>query len=164
MFKIIVNLTQKTYENENSLLSYINTFGSILKFPQNDSSIQEENPNIISQAILYSYQYLLKKQMGLINDKRDNWYIYLTKEVTQEEIDGFKKRPLESYYRNEQLHNLVILLYESEEIKRNLRRCVKFNRSCAINKNDIEKLRHVIRTIGEMQYIEFDLKKYKDIN
>ena len=116
MFKIIVNLAQKTFENENSLLSYINTFGSILKFPQNDSSIQEENSNVINQAILYSYQYLLKKQMGLINDKRDNWYIYLTKEVTQEEIDGFKKRPLESYYGNEQLHNLVILLYESEEI------------------------------------------------
>ena len=164
MFKIIVNLTQKTYENENSLLSYINTFGSILKFPQNDSSVQEENPNVISQAILYSYQYLLKKQMGLINDKRDNWYIYLTKEVTQEEIDGFKKRPLESYYRNEQLHNLVILLCENEEIKRNLRRCVKFNRSCAINKNDIEKLRDVMGTIGEMQDIEFDLEKYKDIN
>lgn len=164
MFKIIVNLTQKTYENENSLLSYINSFGSILKFPQNNSHTQEENTNIISQAILYSYQYLLKKQMGLINDKRDNWYIYLTKEVTKEEIDSFKKRPLESYFRNGQLHNLVILLFENEEIKRSLRKYIKFNRSCAINKNDIEKLRDIMGTIGEMQNIEFDLEKYKDIN
>ena len=164
IFKIIVNLTQKTEENETSMINYINSFSSILTEQQEQLSSKFVKENIIDEAILYSYQYILKKQMGLIKDKRDNWYIYLTKDVSQEEIDGLKKKTLDSYYHNEQFHNLVVLLYENEVIQKDLRKCLRYNRSCVLNKNEIEKIKDIMGTIGEKQSLEFELEKYKDIN
>ena len=164
IFKIIVNLTQKTEENETSMINYINSFSSILTEQQEQLSSKFVKENIIDEAILYSYQYILKKQMGLIKDKRDNWYIYLTKDVSQEEIDGLKKKTLDSYYHNEQFHDLVVLLYENEVIQKDLRKCLRYNRSCVLNKNEIEKIKDIMGTIGEKQSLEFELEKYKDIN
>ena len=62
------------------------------------------------------------------------------------------------------LNNLVILFYENIKIKNELLNWIKYNKSCIIIRNEIDKLKNIMGTNGEIQKINYDIEKYKDLN
>ncbi len=106
--------------------------------------------------------------MGLNNfNKRENWYIYLTNDISINEIKCLQKKPLKKYFNSrddDNLNNLVILFYENIKIKKELLNWLKYNKSCVIIRNEIDKLKNIMGTNGEIQNINFDIEKYKDLN
>ena len=65
---------------------------------------------------------------------------------------------------DDNLNNLVILFYENIKIKNELLNWIKYNKSCIIIRNEIDKLKNIMGTNGEIQKINYDIEKYKDLN
>ena len=174
IFKFIIDLKKKTIENDNFIFEQLNNIQNIINidFSRKNSTLFQNslkvNESILSKSIQFTYKYLKKKQMGLNNfNKRENWYIYLTNDISINEIKCLQKKPLKKYFNSrddDNLNNLVILFYENIKIKKELLNWLKYNKSCVIIRNEIDKLKNIMGTNGEIQNINFDIEKYKDLN
>ena len=103
--------------------------------------------------------------MGNLTQKRENWYIYLTNDISLSEIKQLKKKSLKKYFNNrdeDNSNNVIVLFYENVKIKNEIVNWLKYNKSCVIVRNEIDKLKNIMGTNGEMQQINFDFEKYKD--
>ena len=103
--------------------------------------------------------------MGNLTQKRENWYIYLTNDISLSETKQLKKKSLKKYFNNrdeDNSNNLIVLFYENVKIKNEIINWLKYNKSCVIVRNEIDKLKNIMGTNGEMQQINFDFEKYKD--
>ena len=174
IFKFIIDLKKKTIENDNLIFEQLNDIPNIInnEFLRKNStlfqSLPKTNESILSNSIQFTYQYLRKKQMGNLNnfDKRENWYIYLTNDISVNEIKYLQKKPLKQYFNSREddnSNNLVIIFYENNTIKNELLNWLKYNKSCIIIKNEIDKLKSIMGTNGKIQQINFDIEKYKNI-
>ena len=171
IFKFILDLNKKTIENDNFLYEQLQNITSIINidFSKKSSSLFQSLPkadeSILSKSIQFAYQYLRKKQMGNLTQKRENWYIYLTNDISLSEIKQLKKKSLKKYFNNrdeDNSNNVIVLFYENVKIKNEIVNWLKYNKSCVIVRNEIDKLKNIMGTSGEMQQINFDFEKYKD--
>ena len=72
---------------------------------------------------------------------------------------------MKKYFNNrdeDNSNNLIVLFYENVKIKNEIVNWLKYNKSCVIVRNEIDKLKNIMGTNGEMQPINFDFEKYKD--
>ena len=59
-------------------------------------------------------------------------------------LNIYKKKPLKKYFNSrddDNLNNLVILFYQNIKIKNELLNWIKYNKSCIIIRNEIDKLK-----------------------
>ena len=175
IFKFIIDLKKKTIENDNFIFDQLNNIPNIINIDLSRKNstlfknLSKVNESILSKSIQFTYQYLRKKQIGNINNlnKRENWYIYLTNDISVNEIKYLHKKPLKKYFNSrddDNLNNLVILFYQNIKINNELLNWIKYNKSCIIIRNEIDKLKNIMGTNGEIQKINYDIEKYKDLN
>ena len=127
-------------------------------------------PNVsnLFNSIKYGNGYLKRKQLNYLNNNYlvDNWFIFISCGMTEDEIDEIVQKPInENLFPNEESNNnLIIIFYEniSEEGKRKLKKWLKFNKSTVLMKDELIKLKDIMGTKGEQQKIIFELEKYKD--
>ena len=55
---------------------------------------------------------------------------------------------------DDNLNNLVILFYQNIKIKNELLNWIKYNKSCIIVRNEIDKLKNIMGTNDEIQKIK----------
>ena len=55
---------------------------------------------------------------------------------------------------DDNLNNLVILFYQNIKINNELLNWIKYNKSCIIIRNEIDKLKNIMGTNGEIQKIK----------
>ena len=72
-------------------------------------------------------------------------------------LNIYKKKPLKKYFNSrddDNLNNLVILFYQNIKIKNELLNWIKYNKSCIIVRNEIDKLKNIMGTNDEIQKIK----------
>ena len=163
-----------TNNNINNSIHRINSFEKknaliIKKSKDNIKENKEENVKCLFNSIKYCKGYLKMRQLNYLNNNiiLDNWLIFVTCGMSDDEIDEIIEKPIdETLFSNEEDTNcnLIIIFYEniSEEKKRKLKKWIKFNKSVVLIKDELTKLKEIMGTKGEKQKIIFELEKYKD--
>ena len=159
----IDNSNNKSNNNSSKIINLEN------KEKNKNKNKEEKAKNAIClfNSIKYCKGYLKMKQLNYIkNNIVDNWFIFITCAMTEEEIEEILQKPI---YDNlfpfeDKNNNLIIIFYEtiSDDIKSKLKKWIKYNKSTVLIKDELIKLKEIMGTKGEQQKIIFELEKYKD--
>jgi hypothetical protein len=174
-FSILLKLTNKTEENELLLYNLINNLNTQISknINTNTFDLLKVNENVIEKAILYSYHYLIKKQMSESNSKRDSWYIYVTRNINDIELNSLNTKPLSSYYRKELNQNMLVICFQeyndndngSESNENDYINSIKhhftFNKSNIITHKELDKIKDIMGITRIIRDDVFEMEKYK---
>ena len=174
-FSILLKLTNKTEENELLLYNLINNLNTQISknINTNTFDLLKVNENVIEKAILYSYHYLIKKQMSESNSKRDSWYIYVTRNINDIELNSLTTKPLSSYYRKELNQNMLVICFQeyndndngSESNENDYINSIKhhftFNKSNIITHKELDKIKDIMGITRIIRDDVFEMEKYK---
>ena len=108
----------------------------------------------------------MKHINNLKNDKIDNWFIFVTCNMSNDDINEITQKPLNEvlFPNDETNNNLIIIFYDnvSDDSKRKLKKWIKYNNNAVLTKDELIKLKGIMGTKGERQKVIFELEKYKD--
>ena len=159
----IDNSNNKSNNNSSKIINLEN------KEKNKNKNKEEKGKNALClfNSIKYCKGYLKMKQLNYIkNNIVDNWFIFITCAMSDEEIEEILQKPI---YDNlfpfeDKNSNLIIIFYEtiSDDIKSKLKKWIKYNKSSVLIKDELIKLKEIMGTKGEQQKIIFELEKYKD--
>ena len=130
-----------------------------------NKNIKNKNSMCLYDSVKYCRGYLKKKQNN-INNEIQNWIIFLTCGINDNEIDEIIEKPIDEalFPDKDKKDNLIIIFYEniSDNSKAKLKKWIKFNKSDVLIKDELNKLKDIMGTKGEKQKVYFELEKYKD--
>ena len=167
------NFTHYNNDNNNNQINRNNSSSSkknLLNLKNKEKEKYKEegkNPLSLFNSIKYCNGILKMKHINnLKNDKIDNWFIFVTCNMSNDDINEITQKPLNEvlFPNDETNNNLIIIFYDnvSDDSKRKLKKWIKYNNNAVLTKDELIKLKGIMGTKGERQKVIFELEKYKD--
>ena len=135
---------------------------------EKENSFIHKNSDCLFDSVNYCNGYLKIKQNNYEenNNSVENWIIFITCEFNEIEINEIISKSLNNriFMDERKNDNLIIIFYESvnDVSKQKIKKWLNFNKSDVLLRDQLDKLKSIMGSIGEKHKTHFELEKYKD--
>ena len=168
LFNLINDNKKNKFTNEQPPPKKKNSLIMMYIQKEKENSFIHKNSDCLFDSVNYCNGYLKIKQNNYEenNNSVENWMIFITCEFNEIEINEIISKSLNSriFMDERKNDNLIIIFYESvnDVSKQKIKKWLNFNKSDVLLRDQLDKLKSIMGSIGEKHKTHFELEKYKD--